>query len=183
MCFCFFWTIESHYPQAVSVFYKIEAIINFISSLPYTGVFNNGYYFNISFLYKGKREVRLRVFFYSLLFLVAHLVKKSTCNVGDLGLISGLGRFPWRSKRLPTPVSWPGEFHGLYSPWGSQRFGHDWATFTFTVLQEWRIMMMAENEEKSNSFLRVKEESEKAGLELNIKNLRSWHLVSSLHGK
>ena len=19
---------------------------------------------------------------------------------------------------LPTPVSWPGEFHGLYSPWG-----------------------------------------------------------------
>ena len=34
-------------------------------------------------------------------------------------------------------------------------------------------MMMAENEEKSNSFLRVKEESKKAGLELNIKNLRS----------
>ena len=21
-------------------------------------------------------------------------------------------------KRLPTPVFWPGEFHGLYSPWG-----------------------------------------------------------------
>ena len=24
----------------------------------------------------------------------------------------------WRSERLPTLVFWPGEFHGLYSPWG-----------------------------------------------------------------
>ena len=24
---------------------------------------------------------------------------------------------PWRKKRLPTPVFWPGELHGLYSPW------------------------------------------------------------------
>ena len=26
-------------------------------------------------------------------------------------------RLPWRRKRLPSPVFWPGEFHGLYSPW------------------------------------------------------------------
>ena len=44
--------------------------------------------------------------------------KESTCNVGDLGSIPGLGRFPWRRERLPTAVFWPGEFHGLYSPWG-----------------------------------------------------------------
>ena len=44
--------------------------------------------------------------------------KESTCNAGDLGSIPGLGRFPWRNERLPTPVFWPGEFHGLYSPWG-----------------------------------------------------------------
>ena len=25
---------------------------------------------------------------------------------------------PWRRERLPTPVFWPGEFQGLYSPWG-----------------------------------------------------------------
>ena len=25
---------------------------------------------------------------------------------------------PWRRESLPTPVFWPGEFHGLYSPWG-----------------------------------------------------------------
>ena len=25
---------------------------------------------------------------------------------------------PLRRESLPTPVFWPGEFHGLYSPWG-----------------------------------------------------------------
>ena len=44
--------------------------------------------------------------------------KESACNVGDLGSIPGLGRSPGEGERLPTPVSWPGEFHGLYSPWG-----------------------------------------------------------------
>ena len=44
--------------------------------------------------------------------------KESACNAGDLGLIPGLGRFPQRKERLLTPVFWPGEFHGLYSPWG-----------------------------------------------------------------
>ena len=42
--------------------------------------------------------------------------KESACNAGDLDSIPGLGRFPWRRERLPTPVFWPREFHGLYSP-------------------------------------------------------------------
>ena len=38
---------------------------------------------------------------------------------------------PWRRERLPTlVVFWPGEFHGLYSPWGHKELGQDWATFT-----------------------------------------------------
>ena len=37
--------------------------------------------------------------------------------MGDLGLIPGLGKIPLRRERLPTPVFWPGKFHGLYSPW------------------------------------------------------------------
>ena len=42
--------------------------------------------------------------------------------------------------------------------------------------------LMAESEEELKSFLmKVKEESEKVGLKL--KNLRSRHLISSLHGK
>ena len=37
--------------------------------------------------------------------------------MGDLGSIPGLN-IPWRRGRLSTPVFWPEEFHGLYSPWG-----------------------------------------------------------------
>ena len=45
-------------------------------------------------------------------------------------------------------------------------------------------ILMAEIEENLKSLLmKVKEESEKAGLKLNIKKIRSWHLVPSLHGK
>ena len=38
--------------------------------------------------------------------------EESTCNAGDLGLIPGLGRFPWRRAWQPIPVFLPGE-----SPW------------------------------------------------------------------
>ena len=44
--------------------------------------------------------------------------------------------------------------------------------------------LMAECEEELKSLLmKVKEESEKAGLKLHIKKLRSWHPVPSLYGK
>ena len=33
-------------------------------------------------------------------------------------MIPGLGRSPGEGNGLPTPVFWPGEFHGLYNPWG-----------------------------------------------------------------
>ena len=41
--------------------------------------------------------------------------KESACNPG---FDPWVGKIPWRRARLPTPVFWPGEFHGLYSPWG-----------------------------------------------------------------
>ena len=44
--------------------------------------------------------------------------------------------------------------------------------------------LMAESEEELKSFLmKVKEESEKVGLKLNIEKAKSWHPVLSLHGK
>ena len=43
--------------------------------------------------------------------------KESTCNSGNLGSIPRLGKSP-EKKRLPIPVFWPGEFHGLHSPRG-----------------------------------------------------------------
>ena len=43
---------------------------------------------------------------------------------------------------------------------------------------------MAESEELKSLLMKVKEESEKFGLKLNIKRkLRSQHLIPSLHGK
>ena len=44
--------------------------------------------------------------------------------------------------------------------------------------------LMAEREEKLKSpLMKVKKESKKVDLELNIKKLRSWLPVPSLHGK
>ena len=44
--------------------------------------------------------------------------------------------------------------------------------------------LMAESEEELKSLLiKVKEESEKAGLNSTFKKLRSWHPVPSLYGK
>ena len=43
--------------------------------------------------------------------------------------------------------------------------------------------LMAESEKLKNLLMKVKEESEKAGLKLNIQKRRSWHLIPSLHGK
>ena len=44
--------------------------------------------------------------------------------------------------------------------------------------------LMAESEEELKSLLiKVKEESEKVGLKPTFRKQRSWHPVSSLHGK
>ena len=42
---------------------------------------------------------------------------------------------------------------------------------------------MAESKELKSLLKKVKEESEKAGLNSSFRKLRSWHLVPSLHGK
>ena len=60
---------------------------------------------------------------YSWASLVAQLVKNPPAmwetQVGSLGWVD-----PLEKERLPTPVFWPGEFHGLYDQW-LQRVGHD----------------------------------------------------------
>ena len=44
--------------------------------------------------------------------------------------------------------------------------------------------LMAESEEELKSLLmKVKEESEKVGLNSTFRKRRSWHLVPSLHGR
>ena len=43
--------------------------------------------------------------------------------------------------------------------------------------------LMAESEELKSLLMKVKDESEKVGLKLNIQKTKSWHPVPSLHGK
>ena len=55
--------------------------------------------------------------------------KESACNVGDLGSIPGLGRYPEEGKGYPLQYS---HLNSMHCTWGSQRVRHDRATFTFT---------------------------------------------------
>ena len=48
---------------------------------------------------------------------MAQLAKNAPA-VRETELDLWVGKIPWRRERLPTPVFWPGEFDGLYSPWG-----------------------------------------------------------------
>ena len=68
---------------------------------------------------------------------VAHL-KKLCLQYGTPGFDPWVGKIPWRRERLPTPVFWPGEFHGLYGVAKSRTRLSD---FTFTLLftfMHWR---------------------------------------------
>ena len=67
------------------------------------------------------------------------MVKNLPANLdaGDMGLIPGLGA-PWRREWQPTPIFWPGEFHGQgsltgYSPWGCKE--SDTAEHTYACTQ------------------------------------------------
>ena len=60
--------------------------------------------------------------------------KESACNVGDLSSVPGLGRFPWRRERLPTPMFWPGEFHEPYSSWGHKELDMTEQLSVFIIL-------------------------------------------------
>ena len=44
--------------------------------------------------------------------------KEPACQCRRPGFNPWAGKIPWRNERLPTPVFWPGAFHGLYNPWG-----------------------------------------------------------------
>ena len=57
--------------------------------------------------------------------------KESAYNAGDLGFYPWVGKIPWRREQISTPVFWPGEVHGLHSPWGHKESDMT-VTFTFT---------------------------------------------------
>ena len=53
-----------------------------------------------------------------------------------------VGKIPWRRERLPTPVFWPGEFHGRRSLAGYSLWGHkesdttEWLSLSLFMYQK-----------------------------------------------
>ena len=81
---------------------------------------------------------------YSWASLVAQLVKNLQC--GKPGINPCVGRSEsWRSECLPTLVFWPGEFHGLYSPWSHKESDTtEWLSLCFTSQDNSRVYLREE---------------------------------------
>ena len=73
--------------------------------------------------------------------------KESTCNVGDLDLIPGLGRFPGEGKGYPFQYSGLENFMD-YNPWGhkesdtTERLSHVSPPF-YTMHSMWLLVFIA----------------------------------------
>ena len=59
-------------------------------------------------------SISFTFFFLSFFFFFGHSMR----HCRRLMFNPWVGKIPWRRERLPTSAFWPGEFHGLYSPWG-----------------------------------------------------------------
>ena len=110
--------------------------------------------------------------------------KESAGNEGDLGLIPGLGKCPGEGKGYPL------QYFGVHGVAKSlvayeAQAGIKTAGKNINNLRyAGDTTLMAESEEELKSLLmKVKEESEKVGLNSAFRKLRSWHLVPSFHGK
>ena len=73
---------------------------------------------------------------YSWTSLVAQLVKNPIhVQCRRPGFNPWVGKIPRSREWLPTPVCWPGEVHGLYSPWDRKESDTtEWLSLSFTSL-------------------------------------------------
>ena len=70
--------------------------------------------------------------------LVAQLVKNPHAKQESF-VDSWIRKIRRRRDRLPTPVFWPGEFHGLYTPWGHKESDTtEWLSLLSTVIKRQR---------------------------------------------
>ena len=64
--------------------------------------------------------------------LVAQLVK-NLLQSGRPGFDPWVGKIPWRRERLPTPVFWPRELHGLYSHGHKESDTTEWLSLSLDL--------------------------------------------------
>ena len=69
----------------------------------------------------------------------------------ETGFDPWVGKIPGRKESLPTPVFWPGEFHGMYSPWGCKELDMtEWLSLSCSRLKQW--MLYIRGTKKANPF-------------------------------
>ena len=110
---------EQRYIDVIDDYY--EVLTNPDSSVGKESTFNAGDRGSIPVSERSAGEGIGYPLRYSWASLVAQLVKNPPTMWERPGFYPWVGKFPWRKERLPTPVFWPGEFHGLYS----KRVGHN----------------------------------------------------------
>ena len=70
--------------------------------------------------------------------------KESTCNVGDLSSIPGMGRWPGEENGYPL------QYSGLENPMdlsmGLQRVGHNWVTVILVIIKSFPWVSAREEE-------------------------------------
>ena len=107
--------------------------------------------------------------------------KESACNVGDLGLIPGLGRSPeeylaTHCTILPGESPWTEELGGLQFMW-LQRVGHDWVTTHSTA----RHLIVTILYDSGNMYLSkcfiIRLNHSMSGLGLFLKKVKFWMTV------
>ena len=69
-----------------------------------------------------------------------------------------VGKIPWKRKWQPTLVFWPGKSHGQrtlagYSPWGSQRVGHNWSNLA--CMHDWQITIIYINAKEYSNYCTI----------------------------
>ena len=72
---------------------------------------------HVLLLWKNKTKQKTRDFPGSPV-IKTHFHCRICLQCGRPGFDPWVGTIPWRRERLLSPVFLPGEFHGLYSPWG-----------------------------------------------------------------
>ena len=65
------------------------------------------------------------------------VVKRICLQCRKPGFNLWVGKIPWRRKWQPTPVFWPGEFHGLCSPRGRKESDTtEWLSLSLSLSME-----------------------------------------------
>jgi len=97
------------------------------------------FFFNTYFLSVSALSLYLNLFL-PLGFPCGSAGKESACNARTWVWFLGW-KDPLEKGKVPTPVFWPGKFHGLYSPWGCKESNTtEWLSL-FLQVSKWTVLI------------------------------------------